>query len=206
MTVDAASVKAEFTQDLTISWPSWLNQMAEEHADWFTKSWTHEERMQLAIDLSRWNVDKKGGGPFGAAIFDESSGRLIAWGVNRVEFGRDPTAHAEVMAIRMACQRVAQFNLAQASQDFALYSSAEPCCLCVGAVLWSGLKRVLYAADRNSVEATGFDEGPQTLLEDLEKRGVQLVHMPGNDDCFLHAATNVLVRYHESGGLIYNGG
>lgn len=191
------------------SFPKWLQTLVEnqEDADWFERSWPENARMQLAVDLSRWNVERGSGGPFGAAIFDTVSGRLVALGVNRVEHGKDPTGHAEVVAIRMACQGLSLFNLNQASPvaNYVLYSSAEPCCMCVGAVLWSGIKQVYFAADRTVVEATGFDEGPQMSSLALEQRGVQLTHMRGVDDVFSLSAAEVLNNYHSSGGLIYNG-
>jgi tRNA(Arg) A34 adenosine deaminase TadA len=188
--------------------------MARQNPAWMDKHWTETERMTFAVDLSQWNVEHGSGGPFGAAIFDQQNGKLVSVGVNRVEPGFDPTAHAEVIAIRMACQHLTDHNLARVVSDkcdgstaaLALYSSAEPCCLCVGAVLWSGLKTVFYAANRDAVEATGFDEGPQTSEESLAQRGVCLIHMPGAAGELSKSAIAVLEHYRRSGGLIYNGG
>ena len=191
-----------------VAFPDWLQARVMAEGYWFERSWSEDSRMQLAVDLSRWNVEQGSGGPFGAAIFESSSGRLIAVGVNRVMPDQDPTAHAEVMAIRMACQALSQFNLNQATSagSYALYSSAEPCCMCVGAVLWSGIKQVYFAAGRAVVESTGFDEGPETPPRDLVQRGVALTHLPGIDDRFATAAAEILRNYYQSGGLIYNGG
>jgi tRNA(Arg) A34 adenosine deaminase TadA len=193
--------------DLSISLPAWLREKVNHNADWFSKSWAMEARILFAVDLSKWNVELGGGGPFGAAIFNENTGELVALGVNRVEQCQDPTAHAEIVAIRMATQRLGQFNLAQSASSctYALYSSAEPCCMCTGAILWSGIKHLYFAADRDAVEATGFDEGPLTPRAALTTRGVTFTHMPGQDGVWAAAATEVLAKYHRDGGLIYNG-
>lgn len=207
MALTKTSREAILESGVCVAFPNWLQARVMAEEDWFERSWADDSRMQLAVDLSRWNVEQGSGGPFGAAIFESSSGRLIAVGVNRVTPGQDPTAHAEVMAIRMACQALSQFNLNQtaSTENYVLYSSAEPCCMCVGAVLWSGIKQVYFAADRTVVESTGFDEGPETPPKELSQRGVQLTYLPGVDDRFAKAAAEVLRNYHQSGGLIYNG-
>ncbi|KRA31388.1 MULTISPECIES: nucleoside deaminase [unclassified Nocardioides] len=104
-----------------------------------------------AVELAIANVDD-GGGPFGAVIVQD--GRLIATGQNRVTRDLDPTAHAEVMAIRAACTAIGSFSLAGCS----LYTSCEPCPLCLSASLWARLDRVVYAADREDAARGGFDD------------------------------------------------
>ena len=104
-----------------------------------------------AIELATENV-ANGGGPFGAVIVRE--GQLIAEGQNRVTASLDPTAHAEVSAIRAACQVVGDFSLA----GMTLYTSCEPCPLCVSASLWARLDRVVFAADRDDAARGGFDD------------------------------------------------
>ena len=103
--------------------------------------------MQLAVD----NV-AAGGGPFGALVVED--GRLLADGVNQVVPALDPTAHAEVVAIRRACHEVGDFALTGAT----LYCSCEPCPLCLAASLWARVERVVYAATRDDAEAAGFDD------------------------------------------------
>jgi guanine deaminase len=104
-----------------------------------------------AIDLATGNV-AAGGGPFGAVIVRD--GELVAEGQNRVTANLDPTAHAEVMAIRAACQATGDFSLA----GMTLYTSCEPCPLCLSASLWARLDRVVFAADRDDAARGGFDD------------------------------------------------
>lgn len=107
--------------------------------------------LTLAIDLAVRNV-ADGGGPFGAVVVRE--GELVATGVNRVTADLDPTAHAEVAAIRAACRATGDFALHGAE----LYSSCEPCPLCLATVLWARVARVEYAAGRADAAAAGFDD------------------------------------------------
>lgn len=110
-----------------------------------------EEWLDRAVQLAVDNV-ARGGGPFGAVVVRD--GELLATGVNRVTATLDPTAHAEVVAIRGACRAVRDFRLPRA----VLYSSCEPCPLCLTAALWSRLERVVYSADRRDAAAAGFDD------------------------------------------------
>ena len=104
-----------------------------------------------AVELATLNV-ANAGGPFGAVIVRD--GELIAEGQNRVTANLDPTAHAEVTAIRAACQAVGDFSLA----GMTLYTSCEPCPLCLSASLWARLDRVVFAADRHDAARGGFDD------------------------------------------------
>lgn len=107
--------------------------------------------LELAVRLATENV-AAGGGPFGAVIVRD--GELIATGQNRVTRDNDPTAHAEVTAIRAACAAVGDFSLAGAT----LYTSCEPCPLCASAALWARVERVVFAADRHDAARAGFDD------------------------------------------------
>lgn len=109
------------------------------------------EWLAHAIDLAVRNV-ASGGGPFGAVIVRD--GQLLAEGRNRVTASLDPTAHAEIVAIRAACQAVQDFSLPGAT----LYTSCEPCPLCLSAALWARIDRVVYAADRHDAAEGGFDD------------------------------------------------
>lgn len=113
-----------------------------------------------AIQLAVENV-AAGGGPFGAVIVRD--GELVAEGQNRVTANLDPTAHAEVQAIRNACQAIGDFSLA----GCVLYTSCEPCPLCLSASLWSRIDRVVYAGDRHDAAKVGFDDS--AFYELLEK-------------------------------------
>ena len=112
---------------------------------------TNDELMREAIRLSEENV-ANGGGPFGAVI--ARGGEIIATGVNRVTASNDPTAHAEVSAIRRAAQQLGTFNLAGCE----IFTSCEPCPMCLGAIYWARLDRVYYANTKADAKAAGFDD------------------------------------------------
>jgi guanine deaminase len=112
---------------------------------------SEETWLARAVELATTNV-AAGGGPFGAVIVRD--GAVVAEGQNRVTRDLDPTAHAEVMAIRAACTSLATFELTGCT----LYTSCEPCPLCVSASLWARLDRVVYAADRDDAARGGFDD------------------------------------------------
>lgn len=117
------------------------------------KNYTDEDAlyMQMAIDLSIENV-ANGGGPFGAVIVRD--GQILATGVNRVTATNDPTAHAEVTAIRNACANVGDFKLTGAT----VYSSCEPCPMCLSALYWAGVKRICYGNTKADAKAIDFDD------------------------------------------------
>lgn len=105
----------------------------------------------MAIRLSEENV-QNGGGPFGAVIAKE--GVVIATGVNRVTANNDPTAHAEVSAIRDACRKVKNFKL----EGCVVYSSCEPCPMCLSALYWAGISKIYYANTKDDAKAIDFDD------------------------------------------------
>ena len=111
----------------------------------------NKEFMREAIRLSIENV-KNGGGPFGAVIVKD--GRIIATGTNRVTANNDPTAHAEVSAIREACLKLDTFDLSGCE----IYTSCEPCPMCLGAIYWAHLDRIYYGNDKADAAAIGFDD------------------------------------------------
>ena len=108
--------------------------------------------MQRAIDLSIENVRSGKGGPFAALIVRNDS--ILATGTNLVTSALDPTAHAEVVAIRAACQAVQHFQLA----DCELYTTCEPCPMCMGAIYWARIAKVYYANTRDDAARIGFDD------------------------------------------------
>ena len=116
--------------------------------------------MQLAIDLSIENV-ANGGGPFGAVIV--KNGELVATGVNRVTANNDPTAHAEVSAIRAACQKEGTFKL----EGCTIYTSCEPCPMGLSAIYWAGLSRICYANNKQDAEDIHF--GDKFIYEEIER-------------------------------------
>lgn len=112
---------------------------------------TKEELMRKAIELSIESV-RNGGGPFGAVIARE--GEIIAEGSNGVTIYNDPTAHAEVTAIRKACEKLGTFDLTGCE----IYTSCEPCPMCLGAIYWAHLDKIYYANDRKDAADIGFDD------------------------------------------------
>ena len=111
-----------------------------------------EAWIKAAIKLAVENVQSGRGGPFGALIVKE--GNIVATGVNSVTASNDPTAHAEVNAIRTACHALGSFEL----EDCELYTSCEPCPMCLSAIYWSRLKRFHYACTRENAAEAGFDD------------------------------------------------
>ena len=112
---------------------------------------TKEELMHRAIELSKNSV-KTGGGPFGAVIAKD--GIIIAEASNSVTIDLDPTAHAEVNCVRQACFKLKTFNL----EGCEIYTSCEPCPMCLGAIYWAHLDRIFYGNDRKDAAAIGFDD------------------------------------------------
>lgn len=112
---------------------------------------TDRELMQIAIRLSEDNV-QNGGGPFGAVIAKD--GEVVATGVNRVTANNDPTAHAEVSAIREACRKQKSFKL----DGCVVYSSCEPCPMCLSALYWAGISKIYYANTKDDAKAIDFDD------------------------------------------------
>lgn len=112
---------------------------------------TKQELMQRAIDLAVENV-RNGGGPFGAVI--ARGGEIVAEGVNRVTSQHDPTAHAEVQAIRRACSELNTFDLT----GMDIYASCEPCPMCLGAIYWAHLDHLYFAGTKDDAARIGFDD------------------------------------------------
>lgn len=132
-----------------------------------------EEFMRRAISLAQTGVDKGAGGPFGAVVVKNAE--IVGEGFNQVTSTNDPTAHAEIVAIRRACERLGSFQL----DDCVIYTSCEPCPMCLGAIYWARPARVFYAATREDAANIGFDD--QFIYEEIEKnfehRQMKLVNL-----------------------------
>jgi tRNA(Arg) A34 adenosine deaminase TadA len=127
-----------------------------------------------AVALSREHMNDGAGGPFGAVIVRD--GEVLAEGWNRVTSTNDPTAHAEVTAIRRACEAVGDFALHGAT----LYTSCEPCPMCLASAYWARVSRIVYANTRQDAAAIGFDD---SLIYDeipkaVEERIIPMDHLP----------------------------
>jgi tRNA(Arg) A34 adenosine deaminase TadA len=183
---------------VTLELPAWVEELDLRDREYPTL----EDRMGLVVELARQNVERGTGGPFGAAIFEGGTGRLLAPGMNLVVPSGCSVAHAEMVAIMVAQQAVGDFDLgAEGRPDYDLFASTEPCSMCFGATPWSGVRRLVCGARDEDARAVGFDEGAK--LPDwaaaLEERGIAVVR----DVCREEAAA-VLRDYAESGGQIYN--
>jgi tRNA(Arg) A34 adenosine deaminase TadA len=172
--------------------PPWIGEVADESRRYVTD----EERVGLAIELSRHNIERGQGGPFGAAIFN-GDGRLVSVGVNRVLPQTCSVAHAEMMAYLTAQQRLASHRLNEAGGRYILATSAQPCCQCYGATVWAGIDELLIGARGDDVEElTEFDEGPlpHDWVGELERRGIAVRRDIRRDE-----ARAVLATYGASG-------
>ena len=116
--------------------------------------------MRRAIELSINSV-QKGGGPFGCVIVKQN--KIIAEGTNRVTYNNDPTAHAEIIAIRNACEKLNTFNL----EGCELYTSCEPCPMCLSAIYWSHIDKIYFGNSRSDASKIGFDD--EFIYNELNK-------------------------------------
>lgn len=183
---------------LSFPLPRWLEERQQELAA--TAFTTDAAKMAAVIALAGENVRRGTGGPFGAAVFDCASGRCVAAGVNVVVASRCSHLHAEVVALARAQQALQTHDLATAG-GFALFTSVEPCVMCLGATLWSGIVRLVCGATGADAEALGFDEGPKPAdwPEALRRRGIRV-----RQNLLRAQAGAVLRTYAASGGAIYN--
>jgi tRNA(Arg) A34 adenosine deaminase TadA len=183
---------------IEIRLPKWIGAMIAERGDGLT---TVESRMRLVIELAKMNVERRTGGPFGAAVFEADSGRIIGVGVNCVEASNCSFAHAEMLAIATAQQAVGHYDLGGGTTMYELVTSTDPCAMCLGAIPWSGVRRVVCAARGEDACEIGFDEGakPVDWTGELRKRGIDVVR-----DVLREEAQAVLRQYAHAGGLIYN--
>lgn len=182
-----------------LSLPGWIDDFV---ADSDHEYPTEEDRMRLVIELSRQNVQNATGGPFGAGIFDLSTNRLVAPGVNLVPTTNLSAAHAEMVAIMIAQKMVGSFDLGGSGlPPYELVASTEPCAMCFGATPWSGVRRLACGARDEDARGIGFEEGPKMSgwVAALEERGISVVR----DVCREEAAA-VLRDYAERDGVIYN--
>lgn len=120
-----------------------------------------ENFLRRALELAAIGMDAGVGGPFGAIVVKD--GEVIAEGFNSVTSTNDPTAHAEIMAIREACRKLGTFQL----DDCVIYTSCEPCPMCLGAIYWARVDRVVYACNRHDAAGIGFDD--QYFYDELNK-------------------------------------
>jgi len=161
------------------------------------------DRMKFVLEIAAMNISLKYGGPFGAAVFEIDTGRLISIGINLVIWSNSSIAHAEIVAINNAEQAVG-FNYIQSLSSkikYELVTSSEPCIMCYGAIHWSNIQRIVCGSRSEDVREIGFDEGEKNprWIAELYRRGVQVVQ-----DVCRPSAIKVLQLYKEQDGMLYN--
>ena len=223
---DSSSADTDISVEgsVMVTLPAWALASSEEY--FMRKFTTDEEMMALAVHLSDRNIIEGTGGPFGAAIFErhaDNSATLVSIGMNRVVPLGNSTLHGETVAIQLAQRKLGSFTLMleESKEDglfydesnddndkepsprkrkFELFTSCEPCAMCLGATLWSGVSRIVCGATKDDAQKIGFDEGPvfEQSYEHLENSGIQVTRNVLRDE-----AAKVLQRYGNS-GVIYN--
>lgn len=186
--------------ELKLALPEWLRNALPEQDQRFVSD---ESKMMLAIKLSRLNCEFGTGGPFGAAIFNSKTGILVAPGINLVQSSGISAAHAEMVAIALGQKTIGSLNLGRnCHNDYELFSSTEPCAMCMGCITWSGIKRLACGASDADARAIGFDEGVKALdwIDQFNQRGITV-----DLEICRNEAVSVLRKYKTQGGLIYNG-
>jgi tRNA(Arg) A34 adenosine deaminase TadA len=182
-----------------IEYPPWVAELVD-----FGRAYKSDhDRMRVAIAVARANVERSSGGPFGAAVFESRSGRLVAVGMNCVVRYNNCVLHGEIVAFMMAQQRVGSFTLNGPNlPEHELYTSCEPCAMCLGATLWSGVRRVVYGAAREDAARLNFEEGPvfPESYQYLEDRGISIARNVLRDE-----ARAVRELYRQKSGKISNG-
>lgn len=153
-----------------------------------------EACMRLAIGLARENVARDSGGPFGAVVRSDSTGAVVSVGVNLVPATGNPVLHAETVALSLAAGGGVNFG------ELTLFTSCEPCIMCLGALHWSGIRRIVSAALKADAESVGFSEGAGTreLRAEMAGRGVVF-----SDGLLREEGAEVLRAYAASGKVIY---
>lgn len=178
--------------------PRWV----DDSVDWNRAYATDEDRAGVAIALASRNVSEGTGGPFGAVVFASDSGRVVSAGVNLVVPLNNSSLHAEVVAFMLAQARLGRYSLAGGIGDrHELVTSCEPCAMCLGATLWSGVHRVVCCATGDDARELAFDEGPvfPESWSYLADRGIEIVRGLRRNE-----ARAVMEAYREHDGVIYN--
>ena len=185
--------------EVTLRLPGWVGELSPDGDRVYR---TVEDRMRFAVELSRLNVGYGTGGPFGAAIFERETGRLLAPGVNLVVGSGCSVFHAEMVAIMVAQKVVGTFDLgADNLPPYELVATTEPCAMCLGATPWSGVRHLVCGARDEDARAVGFDEGSKMSewVGSLEDRGISVER-----NVLREEAVAVLREHAERGGEIYN--
>jgi tRNA(Arg) A34 adenosine deaminase TadA len=185
---------------IEIDLPGWL----DDALDTPRAAATAEDRMRLAVWIAERNVAEGTGGPFGAVVVEAATGQVVSAGANLVLPSANCTAHAEMVAIELAERVRGSYDLGMAGLPaLELVTSVEPCAMCIGALVWSGVTSLVCGAGSGAAADIGFDEGPRARdwVNQLECRGISV-----RRDVLADEAARVLQRYAAGGGPIYNPG
>jgi len=185
---------------LTLTLPYWIDSFLAKYPKIISDQ---EEQMRFVLSLTEQNIREKTGGPFGAAVFEQESGKLVSVGVNVVIQQNCSAAHAEMMALMLAQKELGHYDLGDVRfPSHRIVTSGKMCAMCLGNVCWSGIKEVLSSAEPEDVEKiTGFDEGPapQNYNQELERRGIKI-----KPEMLRSEGQAILQLYVDLGGHVYN--
>ena len=185
---------------INLELPYWIDTFL---ANYPTKMSSVDTQMRFVLDLTERNIREKTGGPFGAAVFEQDSGKLVSVGVNVVVKQNCSAAHAEMMALMLAQKKIGHYDLGDSRfMAHRLVTSGKMCAMCLGNVCWSGIKEVVSSAEPEDVERiTGFDEGPTPpdYNDQLKLRGINLV-----PELLREQGKKVLQLYIDQNGQVYN--
>ena len=185
---------------LNLELPDWIDAFLAEYPAVISSM---ETQMRFVLDLTERNIREKTGGPFGASVFEQESGKLVSVGVNVVVSQNCSAAHAEMMALMLAQKKIGHYDLGDARfPAYRLVTSGKMCSMCLGNVCWSGIKEVVSSAEPEDVERiTGFDEGPTPpdYNDQLKLRGINLV-----PELLREQGKEVLQLYVDLNGQVYN--
>ena len=163
-----------------------------------------EERMRTVIRFSRLNFENETGGPFAAGIFEKETGKVVLIGVNRVVPNNMSSAHAEIVALSLAQNKLGTFDLGGPGMpEYQIVVNCRPCAMCFGSIPWSGVRSVVVGASGEQIEAlTGFDEGPihPNWQNELRKRDIEVI-----EDILADEACEVFRDFGDSDQPVYNG-
>ena len=185
---------------LNLELPDWIDSFLAEYPAVISSM---ETQMRFVLNLTELNIREKTGGPFGAAVFEHDSGKLVSVGLNVVVGQNCSAAQAEMMALMLAQKRIGHYDLGDARfPAHRLVTSGKMCSMCLGNVCWSGIKEVVSSAEPEDVERiTGFDEGPTPpdYNDQLKLRGINIV-----PELLREQGKQVLQLYVDFSGQVYN--
>jgi tRNA(Arg) A34 adenosine deaminase TadA len=186
----------ETSTTIRLEQPKWVRDWSQRPAE----ATDDRARLEEVLALAREHVEHDGGGPFAAVVYRIDTGERLGAAVNTTIASCCAAAHAELQALSLAQQTIGSHTLD--SLPCVLVSSSAPCTMCLGAIAWSGVRRLVFASSRRDVEAIGFDEGPSTprWRQELLRRGIGV-----RGPLRRRQGRAILALYLERGGPIYNG-